>query len=1090
MADSSIEIQISARGADEVVKNFKAINAQVKSLNDQLKSSDGINKFVKSMKDASQNFAKALKSMQQALDKIKGSTQALQNAQNAQAKARSRQIRNQIADLRALGTAERQATRLQARFDRAGFDSGGGPLRAATRFQLDVANLGMKSGPDRTLAMVRAQQRFNRAIDASQEKFRNLNGTVDTAVRKTQKLGMSFGSLRGVLLNTGVALSSITAILGFREVLDAVRTIQRFQFTIQAASNDSATFAKNLKFLDRAAQEIGINIAEVGQPFGRFILAAKQSGIEGDVANQAFAKIAASMRNLGGSAADTAGVVRAFEQSLSKGKFMAEEVRLQLGDRLPVAMAALQTATGMTGEELNKAFEAGELSTEKFFLPFVQALFDATGGSDQLASASRGLAAEQARLSTAGLKAAEAFGEGGFTKAVTDLNKAFAEFLSDEKTLQGLRDLGALVSSLARTFGFLAASIGKMMLALAEGLKFAKDVQSGSNFGGDTLPFGGAIGPQQIAALALAKNINQETLQATIDRLIGGTGLLSDVTPNPAIYGNPPRGSVLGDRFAPVPAEVSYAPQTSLRPRPRPTLFQMKKDEARELLNDPIKTTFDRNVLRFGAANLAGDDLNLLREKLAEYERIEKIQDTLAAAITNGTVTNYEQIKSLQTMIEFNIDYGTALEDAIKKADEDNKEKAKQSNTRKQLTDSITQQTAALEVENSVFFEKKSLQAEIIGLAEIDNQLAKVASDLMAAGTEKTIADNLVKELRIQLEEQLADKVYLLIEAEKAAAKASAEREAAEAARIKAAEDAEKRRLAAEAKRIQDAKDAAREKVNDVKLQIQTMDAENDAMRRGAAALKNFNEALAEENALRQLEKQLTDENISAKEREFLLDEMRRVQKERKVAQRGPQTLTDGFIAAGETLNDYFQGADSPGQALEKSLVGAFNTGYDALQTFITTGKMNFADLRDQIIIDIGFAMAKAFALKALDAALFGTGSLIGFANGGIMTSSGPLPLNSYARGGVARNPQMALFGEGSQPEAYVPLPDGRTIPVTMKGGGAGMTIVQNFDFSNADSNTEARLRQAAAAIAQTTKQAIYSEMQDGGTISKISGRR
>lgn len=106
------------------------------------------------------------------------------------------------------------------------------------------------------------------------------------------------------------------------------------------------------------------------------------------------------------------------------------------------------------------------------------------------------------------------------------------------------------------------------------------------------------------------------------------------------------------------------------------------------------------------------------------------------------------------------------------------------------------------------------------------------------------------------------------------------------------------------------------------------------------------------------------------------------------------------------------------------------------------------------------------------------------------MTSSGPLPLNSYARGGVARNPQMALFGEGSQPEAYVPLPDGRTIPVTMKGGGAGMTIVQNFDFSNADSNTEARLRQAAAAIAQTTKQAIYSEMQDGGTISKISGRR
>jgi len=1086
MADSSIEIQISARGADEVVKNFKAINAQVKSLNDQLKSSDGINKFVKSMKDASQNFAKALKSMQQALDKIKGSTQALQNAQNAQANARSRQIKNQIADLRALGTAERQANRLQARFDRAGFDSGGGPARAVAAFRSDIAGMnfmGGKSGPDRTLAMVRAQQRFNRAIDASQEKFRNLNGTVDTAVRKTQKLGMSFGSLRGVLLNTGVALSSITAILGFREVLDAVRTIQRFQFTIQAASSDSATFAKNLKFLDRAAQEIGINIAEVGQPFGRFILAAKQSGIEGDVANQAFAKIAASMRNLGGSAADTAGVVRAFEQSLSKGKFMAEEVRLQLGDRLPVAMAALQTATGMTGEELNKAFEAGELSTEKFFLPFVQALFDATGGSDQLATASRGLAAEQARLSTAGLKAAEAFGEGGFTKAVTDLNKAFAEFLSDEKTLQGLRDLGALISSLARTFGFLASSIGKMMLALAEGLKFAKDVQGGA--GGNTLPFGGLINPVEIGALALAKNINQESLQATIDRLMGGSGLLSDVTPNPAIYGNPPRGSVLGDRFAPVPAEVSYAPQTSLRPRARQTPFDIKRAEAFQLTDNPIETAFDRNILRTATATMAGDDLKLLKEKLAEYEKIEKIQDTLAAAIRNGTVTNYEQVRSLQTMIEFNIDYGRSLEDAIKKAEEDNKEKTKQSNTRKQLTDSITQQTSALEIENSVFGEKKSLQAEIIGLAEIDNQLAKVASDLMAAGTEKTIADNLVKQLRIQLEDQLADKVYALIEAEEAAEKARLKREADEAARKKAEADAKAKREAAEAKRIQDAKDAAREKVNDVKLQIQTMDGENDAMRRGATALKKFNEALAEENALRQLEKQLTDENISAKEREFLIDEMRRVQKERRTAKQGPQTLTDGFMAAGETLKDYFdpENFDSPGKALENSLVGAFDTATGALETFIKGGKVSFADLRDQIIIDISFAMAKAFAMKAITAAF-------GFANGGIMTSSGPLPLNSYARGGVARNPQMALFGEGSQPEAYVPLPDGRTIPVTMKGGSAGMTIVQNFDFSNADSNTEARLRQAAAAIAQTTKQAIYAEMQDGGNVSKISGRR
>jgi hypothetical protein len=56
------------------------------------------------------------------------------------------------------------------------------------------------------------------------------------------------------------------------------------------------------------------------------------------------------------------------------------------------------------------------------------------------------------------------------------------------------------------------------------------------------------------------------------------------------------------------------------------------------------------------------------------------------------------------------------------------------------------------------------------------------------------------------------------------------------------------------------------------------------------------------------------------------------------------------------------------------------------------------------------------------------------FAGGGVMTSRGPLALRRYAGGGVADSPQLAMFGEGSGPEAYVPLPDGRSIPVNMRG--------------------------------------------------------
>jgi hypothetical protein len=84
-------------------------------------------------------------------------------------------------------------------------------------------------------------------------------------------------------------------------------------------------------------------------------------------------------------------------------------------------------------------------------------------------------------------------------------------------------------------------------------------------------------------------------------------------------------------------------------------------------------------------------------------------------------------------------------------------------------------------------------------------------------------------------------------------------------------------------------------------------------------------------------------------------------------------------------------------------------------------------------------------------------GSALGFANGGVMSGAGSAPLTRYANGGVATSPQLAEFGEGPTPEAFVPLPDGRTIPVTMRGGmGGGDTY--NIDARGADSVAIARL--------------------------------
>ncbi|EDP66833.1 membrane protein [alpha proteobacterium BAL199] len=79
-----------------------------------------------------------------------------------------------------------------------------------------------------------------------------------------------------------------------------------------------------------------------------------------------------------------------------------------------------------------------------------------------------------------------------------------------------------------------------------------------------------------------------------------------------------------------------------------------------------------------------------------------------------------------------------------------------------------------------------------------------------------------------------------------------------------------------------------------------------------------------------------------------------------------------------------------------------------------------------------GFAAFRTGLSPDINALVDAIASTINFADGGVMTSSGPFDLHRYARGGIAHGPQLALFGEGRMPEAFVPLPDGRTIPVTV----------------------------------------------------------
>lgn len=132
------------------------------------------------------------------------------------------------------------------------------------------------------------------------------------------------------------------------------------------------------------------------------------------------------------------------------------------------------------------------------------------------------------------------------------------------------------------------------------------------------------------------------------------------------------------------------------------------------------------------------------------------------------------------------------------------------------------------------------------------------------------------------------------------------------------------------------------------------------------------------------------------------------------------------------------QSAQSLGAGLGQagSAAGAAGTAATSMASAAqgaTSGLGGFAQSLASVLSNLGGGLG-----GGLGGALQGLGGLFGFADGGVMTSAGPLPLRAYAGGGIADSPQLTLFGEGRTPEAFVPLPDGRRIPVAMTlSGGA-----------------------------------------------------
>jgi tape measure domain-containing protein len=226
----------------------------------------------------------------------------------------------------------------------------------------------------------------------------------DTARERLRDYGAQGSVLTGIWAGWNLVSGAIQTVtqkiteVG-RALLDAQIFSERFAITMKLATGGNA--AGEMDYVRGVVNKLGLELQSAANYYALFMAASRDTRIEGQKARDVFEAVASASAVMGLSAWDTEGVFRALTQMISKGTVQAEEMRGQLGERLPGAFQIAARAMGVTTGEFSKMLERGQVISTEFLPQFARQLREEFGGSVE--QASQRTEAALNRLSTAWL---------------------------------------------------------------------------------------------------------------------------------------------------------------------------------------------------------------------------------------------------------------------------------------------------------------------------------------------------------------------------------------------------------------------------------------------------------------------------------------------------------------------------------------------------------------------------------------------------------------------------------------------------------------------------------------------------------------
>jgi tape measure domain-containing protein len=223
-------------------------------------------------------------------------------------------------------------------------------------------------------------------------------------------------------------MQGVIATLGLGGIIQQLHqtgmAAEKLRNSFEVATGGATNGANALAFVRGEANRLGLDLESTAGAFLKLSASAKGTSLEGQKAQQIFTSVATAGRALGLSADEMSGALTAVSQMISKGTVQSEELRGQLGERLPGAFQIAARAMGVSTSELGKMLEQGQVISDEFLPKFAAELQKTFPAGEKAVS---GLTAETSRLKTAWFELNETVmatgGETVFTAALRMLKK-------------------------------------------------------------------------------------------------------------------------------------------------------------------------------------------------------------------------------------------------------------------------------------------------------------------------------------------------------------------------------------------------------------------------------------------------------------------------------------------------------------------------------------------------------------------------------------------------------------------------------------------------------------------------------------------